>query len=82
FGCDHLPPQPQTYSYEQTANLRTSTPDFLQRFKLIYKGSSIPLNNMPQIPLSVAITPDLPIEEPEDFLIMGDEHLSTIPKKE
>ncbi|GJY29786.1 hypothetical protein Tco_0405553 [Tanacetum coccineum] len=27
-----------------------------------------------------AITPDLPTEEPEDSLIMGDEHLSTIPK--
>ncbi|GJT00863.1 hypothetical protein Tco_0822032 [Tanacetum coccineum] len=37
---------------------------------------------MPQISLSVAITPDLPIEEPEDSLIMGDEHLRTIPKKE
>ncbi|GJW22554.1 hypothetical protein Tco_0033176, partial [Tanacetum coccineum] len=29
-----------------------------------------------------AITPNLPTEEPEDFLIIGDEHLSTIPKKE
>ncbi|GJS20423.1 hypothetical protein Tco_0449055 [Tanacetum coccineum] len=37
---------------------------------------------MPQISPSVAITPDLPIEEPEDSLIMGDEHLSTIPEKE
>ncbi|GKE29978.1 hypothetical protein Tco_1445362 [Tanacetum coccineum] len=76
------PPQPQTYSYEQTANLRTSTLDFLQHFKLIYKGSTIPLNNMPQISLSVAITPDLPIEEPKDSLIMRDKHLSTIPEKE
>ncbi|GJU36264.1 putative reverse transcriptase domain-containing protein [Tanacetum coccineum] len=34
---------------------------------------------------SVAITsspPDLPTEEPEDSLIMGDEHLDTIPEKE
>ncbi|GKG30428.1 hypothetical protein Tco_0420326, partial [Tanacetum coccineum] len=46
------------------------------------KGSIIPLNNMPQISLSVAITPDLPIKEPEDSLIMGDEDLSTIPEKE
>ncbi|GJR62400.1 hypothetical protein Tco_1504562 [Tanacetum coccineum] len=30
----------------------------------------------------MAITPILPILEPEDSLIMGDEHLSTIPKKE
>ncbi|GJW08390.1 hypothetical protein Tco_1570813 [Tanacetum coccineum] len=31
---------------------------------------------------SKAITPDLPTEEPEDSLIMGDEHLSIIPEKE
>ncbi|GJX75284.1 hypothetical protein Tco_0313882 [Tanacetum coccineum] len=31
---------------------------------------------------SKAITPDLPIEEPEDSLFMGDEEVSTIPKKE
>ncbi|GKA06599.1 hypothetical protein Tco_0685823 [Tanacetum coccineum] len=45
------PPQPQTYSYEQTANLRTSTPDFLQCFKLIYKGTVNYSNKikMPQI---------------------------------
>ncbi|GJY93006.1 hypothetical protein Tco_0508788 [Tanacetum coccineum] len=29
-----------------------------------------------------AITPDLPIEEPDNSLIMGDEHLDTIPKME
>ncbi|GKG57124.1 hypothetical protein Tco_0582475, partial [Tanacetum coccineum] len=29
-----------------------------------------------------AITPDLPTEEPEDSLIMGDKHLSTIPETE
>ncbi|GKA76116.1 hypothetical protein Tco_0782494 [Tanacetum coccineum] len=29
-----------------------------------------------------AITPDLPIEEPDNFLIMGDEHLDTIPSVE
>ncbi|GKB20045.1 hypothetical protein Tco_0853968 [Tanacetum coccineum] len=31
---------------------------------------------------SKAITPDLPTVEPEDSLIMGDEHLDTIPEKE
>ncbi|GJY75656.1 hypothetical protein Tco_0480772 [Tanacetum coccineum] len=76
------PLQPQTYSYEQTAKHRTSTLDFLQHFKIIYKGSTIPINNMPQISPSVAITPDLPIEEPDDSLIIGDEHLRTIPEKE
>ncbi|GJX07651.1 hypothetical protein Tco_0195583, partial [Tanacetum coccineum] len=35
-----------------------------------------------KLPPSIAITPDLPIEEPGDSLIMGDEHLSTIPEKE
>ncbi|GJT06357.1 hypothetical protein Tco_0840819 [Tanacetum coccineum] len=29
-----------------------------------------------------AITPDLPIEEPDNSLSMGDEHLNTIPEKE
>ncbi|GJT98632.1 zf-CCHC domain-containing protein [Tanacetum coccineum] len=31
---------------------------------------------------TIAITPDLPIEEPEYSLSMGDEHLDTIPEKE
>ncbi|GJR09930.1 hypothetical protein Tco_0792582 [Tanacetum coccineum] len=31
---------------------------------------------------SNAITPDLPIEEPDNSLNMGDEHLSTIPEME
>ncbi|GKF65893.1 hypothetical protein Tco_0192410, partial [Tanacetum coccineum] len=45
--------------------------------------STIPLNeNISQIPSSIAITPVLPIMEPEDSLNMGDEHLSTIPEKE
>ncbi|GKC05940.1 putative reverse transcriptase domain-containing protein [Tanacetum coccineum] len=42
--------------------------------------SSIPLRDIIyELPLSVAITPDLPIT---DSLIMGDEELSTIPEKE
>ncbi|GJR17775.1 hypothetical protein Tco_0966302 [Tanacetum coccineum] len=42
--------------------------------------SSIPLRDIiSELPLSVAITPDLPIT---DSLIMGNEELSTIPKKE
>ncbi|GKD78141.1 hypothetical protein Tco_1340762, partial [Tanacetum coccineum] len=47
------------------------------------KSSTIPLNEIiSQIPPSIAITPVLPTMEPEDSLIMGNEHLSTIPKKE
>ncbi|GJY30340.1 hypothetical protein Tco_0413835 [Tanacetum coccineum] len=42
--------------------------------------SSIPLRDIiSELPLSVAITPDLPIT---NSLIIEDEHLSTIPKKE
>ncbi|GKC17876.1 hypothetical protein Tco_1014658, partial [Tanacetum coccineum] len=45
--------------------------------------STIPLNEITsQIPLSIAITPVLPTMEPEDSLIMGNEHLNTIPEKE
>ncbi|GKG24271.1 hypothetical protein Tco_0392307, partial [Tanacetum coccineum] len=47
---------------------------------------TIPLNEIiSQLPLSIAITislPVLPTMEPEESLIMGDENLSTIPKKE
>nr|GFD61297.1 hypothetical protein [Tanacetum cinerariifolium] len=35
-----------------------------------------------QDPPSIAITPVLSIEDPEDSLIMGDEDLHTIPGKE
>ncbi|GKF44947.1 hypothetical protein Tco_0131499, partial [Tanacetum coccineum] len=45
--------------------------------------SSIPLRDIIfELPLSVAITPDLPTLEPEDSLIMSNEDLSTIPEKE
>nr|GEV06903.1 hypothetical protein [Tanacetum cinerariifolium] len=45
--------------------------------------STIPLNEITsQIPSSIAITPVLPTMKPEDSLIMRDENLSIIPKKE
>nr|GFA87296.1 hypothetical protein [Tanacetum cinerariifolium] len=48
--------------------------------------STLPLNEIiSQIPLSIVITtspPVLPIEDPEDSLIIGNEDLSTIPLKE
>ncbi|GKA23924.1 hypothetical protein Tco_0709957 [Tanacetum coccineum] len=44
--------------------------------------STIPLNKTPQISLVNAITHDLPTEEPEYSLIMGNEELSTNPEKE
>ncbi|GJU32815.1 hypothetical protein Tco_1176404 [Tanacetum coccineum] len=44
---------------------------------------SIPLRDIiSELPPSIAITSVLPTLEPEDSLIMGDEHLRTIPKKE
>ncbi|GJU80080.1 hypothetical protein Tco_1282445 [Tanacetum coccineum] len=49
-------------------------------FQRLEQGSSIPLRDIIfELPLSIAITPDLPIT---DSLFMGDEHLSTIPEKE
>ncbi|GKA33910.1 hypothetical protein Tco_0720339 [Tanacetum coccineum] len=74
---------------EQVANLSTYPS---QRFKSFfydnnddydYEGSSIPLRDIIfELPLSVAITLDLPTLEPEDSLSIRDEHLSTIPEKE
>ncbi|GKF85034.1 hypothetical protein Tco_0249932, partial [Tanacetum coccineum] len=78
---------------EQAANLSTHTPEPSRRFNFIYddddddddddEESTIPLNEITsQIPPSNAITPVLPIMEPEDFLNMGDENLNIIPEKE
>ncbi|GJU36174.1 hypothetical protein Tco_1184528 [Tanacetum coccineum] len=46
--------------------------------------SSIPLRDIiiSELPPCIAITPILFTEEPDNSLSMGDEHLSTIPKKE
>ncbi|GJX48791.1 hypothetical protein Tco_0273981 [Tanacetum coccineum] len=43
---------------------------------------SIPLNKMPKILRSIALAPVSSTIKPEDSLIMGDEHLSTIPETE
>ncbi|GKE03642.1 hypothetical protein Tco_1395660 [Tanacetum coccineum] len=74
---------------EQVANLSTYPSQHLKSFcyndddDYDYKESSIPLNEIDsQIPPFMAITPVLPTLELEDSLIIGDEHLSTIPKKE
>ncbi|GJX94473.1 hypothetical protein Tco_0349059 [Tanacetum coccineum] len=66
---------------EQAAKLST------RRLNYFYddddEESSIPWREIiSELPSSIAITPALPTLEPEDSLIMGDEHLSTIPKKE
>ncbi|GJR95554.1 hypothetical protein Tco_0267728 [Tanacetum coccineum] len=79
----------QLQHLEQVANLSTYPS---QRFKSFcydddddydYEESTIPLNEIDsQIPPSMEITPVLPTLEPEDSLIIGDEHRSTIPEKE
>ncbi|GJZ59233.1 hypothetical protein Tco_0615049 [Tanacetum coccineum] len=74
---------------EQVANLNTYPSQPFKSFcyddddDYDYEESMIPLNEIvSQIPPSIAITPVLPTLEPEDSLIMRDEHLSTIPEKE
>ncbi|GKB29874.1 hypothetical protein Tco_0869275 [Tanacetum coccineum] len=71
---------------EQAANVSTHTPEPSRRFNFIYDDddeSTFPLNEInSQLPPSIAITPVLPIMEPEDSLSMGDEHLSIILEKE
>nr|GEV25136.1 hypothetical protein [Tanacetum cinerariifolium] len=74
---------------EQATNLSNHTPEPSRRFNSICydddddEESTIPLNEIvSQIPSSIAITPVLPTVEPEDSLIIGDEDLYTIPKKQ
>nr|GEW75659.1 hypothetical protein [Tanacetum cinerariifolium] len=80
---------------EQAAKLITHTPEPSRRFNPIcydddddydYEESAIPLNEInSQIPPSNVITTSphvLPIEDPEDSIIIGNEELNTIPEKE
>ncbi|GJR41075.1 hypothetical protein Tco_1216759 [Tanacetum coccineum] len=73
---------------EQVANLSTHTPEPSRRFNFTCyddddddEERTISLSDIiSRLPPSSP--PVLPIEDPEDSLSMGDEHLSTIPKKE
>nr|GFA83831.1 hypothetical protein [Tanacetum cinerariifolium] len=74
---------------EQAANLSNHTSQPSRRFNSIRyndddnEESTIYLNEtVSQLPPSIAITPVLPTMKPEDSLIMRDEDLRTIPKKE
>nr|GFC04322.1 hypothetical protein [Tanacetum cinerariifolium] len=74
---------------EQAANLSTYSPEPSRHFNSFcydddyYEESTIPLNEIISlVPPSIAITPVLPTEEPEDSRIMRDEDLNTNPKKE
>nr|GEV77266.1 reverse transcriptase domain-containing protein [Tanacetum cinerariifolium] len=63
---------------EQPTKHRTRITKSLQNFRVIYKKTSISLNNTSQVSPVNAIAPVLPTEEPEYSLSMGYEHLSTI----
>ncbi|GKA78577.1 hypothetical protein Tco_0785114 [Tanacetum coccineum] len=79
---------------EQADKLSTYTTEPSRRFNYFYDDDddyddydyeeiSIPLRDIiSKLPLSIAITPILLTLEPEDSLIMGNEELSTIPKKQ
>nr|GEW50429.1 hypothetical protein [Tanacetum cinerariifolium] len=76
---------------EQVVNLDSYTPEPSQYQKIpIYydddddEESSTPLRDIIifELPLCIAITPVLSTEDPKDSLVMGDEHLDTIPEKE
>nr|GEV11086.1 hypothetical protein [Tanacetum cinerariifolium] len=73
---------------EMAANLSTYSPEPSRRLNSFcyngddYEESTIPLNEIVSlVPSSIAITPVLPTEEPDDSLIIGDEDLSTILEK-
>nr|GEW04016.1 hypothetical protein [Tanacetum cinerariifolium] len=84
------PPQPRTDSYEfceDDAHYGHNFPP--QKIPIYYdddddEESSTPLRHIIifELPTCIAITPVLSTKEPEESLIMGDEHLNTIPKKE
>nr|GEV28310.1 hypothetical protein CTI12_AA016560, mitochondrial [Tanacetum cinerariifolium] len=78
---------------EQAANLSNHTPEPSRHFNSIYydydnddNEKTIHLRDIiSQLPSSIMITtspPVLPIKDPEDSLIMGNEDLNTIPEKE
>nr|GEV17693.1 hypothetical protein [Tanacetum cinerariifolium] len=67
---------------EQPTKRETHIAESLQNFRVIHKKSSISLKDTSQISPVHAITPVLPIEEPEYSLSMGYEHLHTIPETE
>nr|GEU42234.1 hypothetical protein [Tanacetum cinerariifolium] len=86
----NLPLQPLTYSYEFCRNDAHYGHDFPpQKIPIYYDdddGEEIftPLRDIiiSKLPPCIATIPVLSTEEPNDSLIMGDEHLDTIPEKE
>ncbi|GJW72535.1 hypothetical protein Tco_0129452 [Tanacetum coccineum] len=82
YSIDH---QPQSIQEDLKELIKSHKDELLKSLgeMLREQESTIPLNEIiSQIPPSIVITPVLPTMEPDDSLNMGDEHLSTIPKKE
>nr|GEX64465.1 hypothetical protein [Tanacetum cinerariifolium] len=67
---------------ERPTKCGTRITESLHNFRVIHKKRFISLNNTSQISPVNAITPILPIEEPEYSFSMGYEHLSTTPETE
>ncbi|GJZ17638.1 reverse transcriptase domain-containing protein [Tanacetum coccineum] len=67
---------------EPMAKRQTRITPCLKNFKVICTKSMFHSNKTPQVSSVFAITSTLPSIEPKDFLIMGDEHLSTFSNKE
>ncbi|GJT88726.1 reverse transcriptase domain-containing protein [Tanacetum coccineum] len=67
---------------EPTVKRQTRITPCLKNFKVICKESMFHSNKPPQVSSVFAITSTLPLIEPKDSLIMGDEHLSTFSTEE
>ncbi|GKC14007.1 reverse transcriptase domain-containing protein, partial [Tanacetum coccineum] len=67
---------------EPTAKRQTRITPCLKNFRVICKKSRFHSNKTPQVSSIFAITSTLPSIEPKDFLIKGDEYLSTFSNKE
>nr|GEU47925.1 hypothetical protein [Tanacetum cinerariifolium] len=81
----------QAWLQQQVVNLDsyTSEPSQCRKIPIYYdddddEESSTPLRDIiiSKLPPCISITPVLSTEDPKDSLIMGDEHLDTIPEKE
>nr|GEY51627.1 hypothetical protein [Tanacetum cinerariifolium] len=79
---------PNPFPYDNTPDFYDQPPQHHRHFNSICyddEEKTIPLHDIiSQLPPSLVINtfpPVLPIEDPEDSLIMGDEDLNTIPKK-
>nr|GEW01275.1 Gag-Pol polyprotein [Tanacetum cinerariifolium] len=83
------PLQSSMYSYEFFGNDAQYSHDCPPQIPICYhddddEDSSTPLRDIiiSELPLCIAITPVFSTKETKDSLIMGDEHLDTIPEKE